>query len=87
MANTVDFLDLGSSSCDFYALERSGASALEWSALDSLSGCVIHHSLLVRLNWESIVVYAVRLSLRAVSPYTEHRGIPLGNPVGESVIG
>jgi len=88
MANTVDFLDIGYTSCDYYALAQfPGAFALEWSALDSLSRCVIHRALLFRLYWESIFICAVRLYLRAVPANMEHGCICLGNPVGESPIG
>jgi len=88
MANTVVFLDIGYTSCYYYALAQfPGAFALEWSALDSLSRCVIHHALLFRLYWESIFICAVRLYLRAVSANMGHGYICLGNPVGDPTIG
>jgi len=88
MANTVDFLDLGYSSCDYYPLAQfPGAFALEYGALDTLSGFVVQPSLLHRLNWKCNVVCAVWLSLRAVQANTDYGSIRLGTPLGESPIG
>ena len=88
MANTVVFLDLGYCSYDYIALAQfPGAFALEYGALDTLSGCVIQPSLLHRLNWKCNVVCAVRLSLRAIPANTDYGSIRLGNPVGRSPIG
>jgi hypothetical protein len=88
MAYIVVFLDLGNCSYDYIALAQfPGAFALEWSALDSLSGCFIQPSLLHRLNWKCNVVCAIWLSLRSIPANTKHRNNPLGNPVGESPIG
>ncbi len=87
MANTMVFLDLGYSSCDYHALERSRASTLVFNELDSLSGCVIQPSVLLRFYWEYIFICAVRLSIREVPANTEHRGICLGNLIGRFPIG
>jgi len=48
VANTVDFVDVGYSSRDYYALARfPGAFPLGYGALDSVSGCVAYPSLLL----------------------------------------
>jgi len=48
VANTVDVVDVGYSSCDYYALARfPGACPLGDGALDSVSGCVAYPSFLL----------------------------------------
>jgi len=79
----VDFLDIGYSPCDYYAMARfPGAFALDYGALDSVSGCVTHPSVLLRLCREYFVVCAIWLSIHAVPCNGKQRSNPMDYSVG-----